>query len=104
MKLIEQLRAKLSLMGATLDFDRENTCLYLDAPSGYVWKSTGTRALALQWANNNGQTWLAKALRDDANRWQAGLEKVTEPEEIAAHRWDEGDDSWGGNRRCANLN
>jgi hypothetical protein len=95
MKLIEQLRAKLALMGATLDFHADNNQFYLDAPSGYVWRSTGTRSLTVQWANNGGQTWLAEALRKDADRWQAGLEKVTDPQEIAAHRWDEGDDSWG---------
>ncbi len=94
MKLIDQLRKKLESIGATLD-DESHGSLYLDAPPGYVWECNGCTVIAVQWANNGGQTWLAQALREDKDRWESGLDLVTDPERLTEIRYDLDEDEWG---------
>ena len=93
MKAIETLREQLAKIGATLDDSSEYT-LCCDAPSGYVWNANGCRCIAIQYANNS-QTWLTVALKESYPELKMGLVKVTDPEEIASHRWDTGEDDWG---------
>lgn len=95
MKLIEQLKSKLAVVGAALDEQNMDTTLNCDAPSGYVWVANGCHCLAIQYATNR-QTWLAQALREDGYpRLKMGLEKITDEKEIAAFRHDLDDDTWG---------
>lgn len=94
MKTIEQLRKRLEAIGATLD-DSSSYTLNCDAPSGYVWRANGCRAVAIHYASNS-QSWLVEAVKDAIKHDLAmGLEKVTDENEIASHKWDSGDDSWG---------
>ena len=58
-------------------------------------RATETCCLAIQYATNR-ETWLAQALREDGlPRLKMGLDKVTDPEEIAMHRHELDDDTWG---------
>jgi hypothetical protein len=93
MKIIDQLRAKLATVGATLD--EGDHVLNCDAPSGYVWASTDCRAVPITYANHS-QTWAVEAIRlEDKDRLAMGLRKVTDEKELAAIRWDTGEDDWG---------
>jgi hypothetical protein len=94
MKLINDLRQKLESIGATLDEQAEQFVV-CDSPSGYVWRANGGTSLTIQYKNNGGQSWLAQALRDEMPNLKMGLEKVTDEKELAEHRWNLGDDSWG---------
>jgi len=95
MKCIEKLRADLAAIGATLD-EGDGYVLNCDAPSGYVWAATGCTAIPIQVRNNGGQSWVAQAIADERkDRLAMGLEKVTDPKELAGHRWELGDDTWG---------
>jgi hypothetical protein len=94
MKLINDLRQKLESIGAMLDEQAEQFVV-CDSPSGYVWRANGGTSLTIQYKNNGGQSWLAKALRDAMPNLKMGLEKVTDEKELAEHRWNLGDDSWG---------
>jgi len=89
-----QLREQLESIGATLDEQAEQFVV-CDSPSGYVWRSNGGTSLTIQYKNSGGQSWLAKALRDEMPNLKMGLEKVTDEKELAEHRWNLGDDSWG---------
>lgn len=89
MKCVEKLRAKLEVMGASLD-DGEFT-LICDAPAGYVWRANGCRGLYVQCANGS-QTWIAKAAAEAEEEARLGLDKVTEPEAIAMHSEETGED------------
>jgi len=92
--MIERLGKQLEQIGATLDSNRDFT-LNCEAPSGYVWRANGCTAIAILFATNS-QTWLAQALREDGlPRLRMGLCKVTDPEEITAHRHELDDDTWG---------
>jgi hypothetical protein len=92
MKLIDQLRQQLEAVGATLDVG--DTALYCDAPPGYVWAANDCACLPVTYANHS-QTWLAKALREDAYPQLAlGLNKVTDPAHLAQLQHDLGDDDW----------
>lgn len=94
MKVIELLKSKLALIGATLD-EGDGYVLNCDAPSGYVWRATGCHAVPIQCATNC-QTWFSKAIREEMkDRLAMGLQKVTDAEELAAFRHDLGDDAWG---------
>lgn len=94
MKIIEKLKAKLALVGATLD-EGDGYVLNCDAPSGYVWRASGCRAVPIQCATNY-ETWYTKAIKEeDKDRLAMGLEKITDPAEIAGHRHDLDDDTWG---------
>lgn len=93
MKLVNQLRAKLESIGASLE--ETDYTLHCDAPSGYVWRANGCACIAIHYATNR-QTWLADAIRNDGlPRLSLGLEKVTAPADIEAHRYELGDDTWG---------
>ena len=93
MKMINDLRKQLESIGATLDPNTDYT-LNCDAPSGYVWRANRTPTLAIHYATNH-QTWLAQAIREETPNLKMGLEKVTDEKELAEHRWNLGDDSWG---------
>lgn len=82
-------------MGGTLDYNEQENSFSMDTPSGYVWRANGCTCIAVQWANNHGQTWMEKALKDDADRWEMGMEKVTDPAELKRIRWELGEDEWG---------
>lgn len=92
MKLIESLRIKLAAIGATLDAG--DYSLHCDAPSGYVWRANGLPSYHIHYATNS-QSWLAKALREEKDSLDMGLELVTDPKDIEEHRWNLGDDNWG---------
>lgn len=78
-------------MGATVQFDECSRVFNCDAPVGYVWHCNGCRAIPVQW-DNGSQTWLVKAIADViANDLSAGLDKVTDEQEIEAHEWDTGE-------------
>lgn len=95
MKAIEELRRKLEAIGATLD-EGDGYTINCDAPSGYVWRANGCRAIPIQCRNTGGQSWYVKAIKEEMkDRLAMGLEKVTDSTEIAAHKWDTGDDTWG---------
>jgi len=94
MKLLDNLRADLARIGATLD-DSSDDSINLDAPSGYVWRANGCTAYRIQFANSQGQTWIAEALRVEAPALRLGLDKVVDPEVLADHRHELGDDGWG---------
>ena len=94
MKLIEQLRANLKAIGATLD-DRAEGFVVCDAPSGYVWTANGEPSLTINFANYGGQRWLAEAMRYEGKNLAMGLDKVTDKKKLADHRWNLGDDDWG---------
>lgn len=91
MKAIEQLRAKLARVGATLEDD--GYALHCDAPAGYTWRANGCRCISIHYATN-AQQWLVKAIREDMDRLQMGLDKVTDPEELAMHQHEIDDDNW----------
>ena len=94
MKCIELLREELVKVGATLDEGAGYT-LCCDAPSGYQWVANDNHCIAIQGATNS-QTWFAKAIKEDGlPRLKLGLQKVTDPEEIAAFRHDLDDATWG---------
>ena len=93
MKVINDLRKTLKTIGATLD-EGAGYVLNCDAPSGYVWRANGCCALPIQCATNS-QTWYAKAIREEMPSLKMGLEKVTDPAEIAEKRHELGDDTWG---------
>lgn len=96
MKCIDNLKATAAKIGVTLDEQSIDYTIILDAPSGYVWRSSGTRALA-EHAANNSQTWYAQAVKEMLIRVSMGLEKVTDPKEIEEHRFELDDDTWGAN-------
>ncbi len=91
MKLIESIRRRLASIGGTLD-DGEYT-LNLDAPSGYVWRANGEPNYPIHYATNS-QSWLAKALREEADALNMGLEKVTDAKRLEEIQWNLGDDDW----------
>lgn len=95
MKLIDQLRKKMELIGGTLDVSNPPASLYLDAPSGYIWRATGTPTLTIHYANNVGQTWLVQAIKSEREALLMGLTKVTDPKELEDIRWNNDDDNWG---------
>lgn len=92
MKAIEQLKAKLERIGATLDPDCDYT-LNCDAPRGYVWVATGSPTLAIHYATNS-QSWLTQALREEMPNLKMGL-RLADAEELADARHNNDDDSWG---------
>jgi hypothetical protein len=92
MKAIEQLRERLALIGATLD-DGEYS-LHCDAPKGYIWRANGTPTLSIHYATNS-QSWLVEAIRMEMPNLKMGLEKVTDPAELAEIRHNQDDDTWG---------
>lgn len=94
MKLVENLRAQLRAIGATLDDSSNESALNCDAPPGYVWRANGNPNFVIHFATNQ-QSWLADALRAEMPNLKMGLEKVTDEKELAEHRWNLGDDSWG---------
>jgi hypothetical protein len=93
MKAIEDLKRRMEAIGGSLDNYADFFCL--DAPSGYVWSANGLHSITIRWANNSGQTWLTKAIREESAAIAMGLEKVTNEESIKAARYDLDDDSWG---------
>lgn len=94
MKIIEQLRAKLAAVGATLD-EGDGYTLNCDAPSGYVWQANDCTTIAIHVANNS-QSWASEAIRKDGMpRLKMGLRKVTDTDERDSYRYDLGDDTWG---------
>lgn len=93
MKAIERLKTRLEKYGVTID-EYEDT-FYVDAPRGYKWWATDTHTLAVRWRNESGQTWLRDALKSLEEDIKDGLEKVIDPAELEATRWDMGDDTWG---------
>lgn len=95
MKCIENLRAKLESIGASLD-EGAGFTLNCDAPPGYVWRATDCLSVPIAIRNTSGQSWAAKAIQEEeADRLAGGLRKVTDPEELAAKRHDVGEDDWG---------
>lgn len=94
MKTIEQLRADLARVGATLD-EGNGYALNCDAPSGYVWAASGTTCICISCATNS-QTFFAAAINADGlPRLRMGLRKVVGVEEIVEIRHLLDDDSWG---------
>jgi len=91
MKAIDSLQEKVRHLGATVTSDQST--VYIDSPPGYVWSTTGCRALVIVY-NNGSQTWLAKAIADAMPDVRMGLVKVTDPKEIERHQWELGDDDW----------
>lgn len=90
-KAIEQLRAKLKSIGASLD-DTSDYTLQCDAPAGYVWASIDCMAYPIHYATNS-QSWLAQAIRDELPSLKMGLRKVT-GDELAECKHLQGDDQW----------
>ena len=71
------------------------TVVTRNAPKGYTWRANGCAHIAIHYANND-QSWLAQELRTDGYpRLRLGLDKVTDPAELAAFRNDLDDDTWG---------
>ena len=92
MKLINDLRLQLNAVGASLEDD--GYTLHCDAPGGYEWVDNGCTCVCIHYASN-AQTWLADALRNDGmRRLHLGLRKVAQAD-LAEHRHNLGDDSWG---------
>lgn len=91
--MIDDLRAKLAAVNATLDAG--DYTLNCDAPSGYIWVANSGHTIAIHYATNS-QSWLAKAIREDGlPRLKMGLMKVIDPDTIEAMRHDLDDDTWG---------
>lgn len=94
-RLIESLRQRLARVGATLDDKSSDCTLSCDAPSGYTWRANGCTCIAIHFATSR-QSWLAQAIREDGlPRLKMGLQKVTDPAELAAIRHELDDDNWG---------
>ena len=92
-KTLTRLRAQLALIGATLDDD--GYTLQCDAPSGYVWNANNECTIPIRYASNS-QSWLVLAIKEDGmDRLRLGLHKVTNAADLAARRFELGDDSWG---------
>jgi hypothetical protein len=91
-RAIATLRAQLRSIGAELDADEYT--LNADAPDGYVWAATGCRTVCIPWASNS-QTWASVAIRAAMPILRAGVVKVTDPEDLARHQWETGEDTWG---------
>lgn len=92
MKLINQLRERMTRIGGKLDEYDDFFCL--DAPSGYVWACNGNTSVSIRFANS-GQTWLADAIKTEMPNLNMGLELVTDPIRIEQIRYDLDDDTWG---------
>lgn len=80
-QLIDNLRSRLSSVGATLD-DTDYS-LHCDAPMGYVWKANDLTSFTIHYATNS-QSWLAKAIKEEMPSLKMGLRLATaeEKEEI----------------------
>lgn len=92
MKAIDQLKATAEKIGVTLDVTDYD--IHCDAPSGYVWRANDLPSLHIHYASNS-ETWLMVALRESKSDLLMGLEKVTDAERLAEHRWNLDDDAWG---------
>jgi hypothetical protein len=88
-KTIENLRAKLAVMGATLD-EGAGYALNCDAPVGYVWAANGCGTITIVHATNS-QSWLAKAVRAEMPALRMGL-RLADADERAEIEWNNGDD------------
>jgi hypothetical protein len=93
MKCIEQLKVRAANVGASLD-DNTDYALNLDAPSGYVWRASGTTCLSEQ-AASNSETWYDQAATEIIKRAEMGLQLVRDAAELAEIRHVLDDDSWG---------
>jgi hypothetical protein len=91
MKAIEQLRQKLTAIGATLD-DSGGYALHCDAPRGYVWSANGNAGLTIHYATNQ-QSWLAQAIRDEMPALRMGLRLADEAEREQVE-WSNDDGPW----------
>ena len=89
MKTIDDLRAKLAVMGATLD-EGAGYELNCDAPVGYVWVANGHGTMTIPYATNS-QSWLAKAVREEMPALRMGL-RLADEAERAEIEWNNGDD------------
>ena len=89
MKTIENLRAKLAVMGATLD-DGAGYTLNCDAPAGYVWVANGHGTMTIPYATSS-QSWLDKAVREEMPALRMGL-RFADADERAEIEWNNGDD------------
>jgi hypothetical protein len=94
MTIIEKLESDLAKVGATLDTNSQ-WHIYADAPSGYVWRASGTRCLTATIENQFGQRFHRDGINDIRERVVMGLDKITDQEEIDEHRYDTGEDDWG---------
>src|ERR1039457_1397717 len=93
MKQIDQLRAQLEEIGATLDDN--GYILFFDAPSGYVWGANGDGTYSVLYLEDD-RSFLTKAIREEAlPALKMGLKKVTDPKKIERIRYEQDDDSWG---------
>lgn len=97
MKSLDTLRSKLESIGAKLDDGQGSytTFVCCDAPEGYVWISTLTPTIIIQYGNFSGQTWLTEALRYAyKEELSLGL-RLADEEELKEIRWNNDDDDWG---------
>jgi hypothetical protein len=92
-KLLDRLRARLARVGAELDDQGMPQFCNLDAPRGYLWACNGCMTIVVT-CGNRSQTWLAEALRDTESELAMGLDKVTDPDELARCRHDYDDAGW----------
>lgn len=79
MKAIDNLRAQLARIGATLDDTPYS--LHCDAPQGYVWRANGETGYSIHYASNS-QSWLTAALKEELPALKMGLRKCTPEETI----------------------
>lgn len=79
MKCIDQLRADLEAVGASLDVD--DYTLNLDATPGYTWNASGASCICIPYASNS-QQWATQAVRQARHEAGQGMTKCT-PEESA---------------------
>lgn len=91
MKQIEQLRAALAKIGATIDATEYT--LNCDAPKGYVWSANLEPNYAIHYATNS-ESWLTQAIKEELPALKMGLDKVTDPDELAGIQYDLDDDAW----------
>jgi hypothetical protein len=104
MKAMERLKQRLEAIGATLDTQSEDGgVVYAAAPSGYIWRSSGTSVLAVDFACHRG-TWsdIPGAMRDVYERMADGCDLVADgtPEgdaSVEEFRYELGDADWGAN-------
>jgi hypothetical protein len=73
--------------GAALDLDCADCDYYVDAPKGFVWRSTGTHTLTAPHANESGDSFKPQAYGDLIADMKDGLEPCDTPDcDVCAER------------------
>lgn len=72
---------EMKRIGVSIDEDDPFT-MYLDAPPGYEWVSTGTTVLSVPFASVHGDSWVRDAIKRALHDVTPGITKITDEDKI----------------------